>query len=68
MALWGTRDSFAITGTISVANNSTTVTGNASAIFTTELDIGNALVINGYGKRISSNNYWSRYTRVCDDI
>ena len=54
MALWGTRDSFAITGTISVANNSTTVTGNASAIFTTELDIGNALVINGKRRKVTA--------------
>ena len=53
MALWGTRDSFAITGTISVANNSTTVTGNASAVFTTEINIGDALVINGKRRKVT---------------
>jgi len=54
MALWGTRDSFAITGTVSVSNNTTTVTGNASAVFTTELNIGDTLVINGKRRKVTA--------------
>ena len=53
MALWGTRDSFAITGTVSVANGSTTVTGNANTVFTTQLNIGDALVINGKRRKVT---------------
>ena len=45
MALWGNRDSFAITGTIGVPNLSTTVTGNGSTLFTTELKAGQAITI-----------------------
>lgn len=44
MALWGNKDSFAITGTIGVPNLSTTVTG-ASTTFTTELKAGQAITI-----------------------
>ena len=54
MALWGTRDSFAITGTVSVANGSTTVTGNANTVFTTQLNIGDALVINGKRRKVTA--------------
>jgi hypothetical protein len=46
MPLWGKRDSFAITGTISVNDESTTVTGSGTA-FTTELDIGDMVTIVG---------------------
>ena len=44
MALWGNRDSFAITGTIGVPNASTTVTG-VGTTFTTQLQAGEALTI-----------------------
>ena len=54
MALWGTRDSFAITGTVSVANGSTTVTGNANTVFTTQLNIGDALVISGKRRKVTA--------------
>lgn len=54
MALWGTRDSFSITGTVSVSNNATTVTGNANTVFTTQLNIGDTLVINGRRRRVDS--------------
>ena len=54
MALWGTRDSFAITGTVSVANTTTTVTGNANTVFTTQLNVGDTLVINGRRRRVNA--------------
>ena len=54
MALWGTRDSFAITGTVSVANTTTTVTGNANTVFTTQLNVGDTLVINGKRRRVNA--------------
>jgi hypothetical protein len=44
MALWGNRDSFAITGTIGVPNASTTVTG-VGTTFTTQLQAGQAITI-----------------------
>lgn len=43
MALWGSRDSFAITGTVSFTNTSTTVTGS-STTFLTQLEIGDAII------------------------
>jgi hypothetical protein len=46
MPLWGNRDSFSITGTISVNDTETTVTGSGTA-FTTELDIGDMITIAG---------------------
>jgi len=46
MPLWGKRDSFAITGTISVNDTETTVTGSGTD-FTTELDIGDMITIAG---------------------
>jgi hypothetical protein len=46
MPLWGKRDSFAITGTVSVNDTETTVTGSGTA-FTTELDIGDMITISG---------------------
>ena len=54
MALWGTRDSFAITGTVSVANTTTTVTGDANTVFTTQLNVGDTLVINGRRRRVNA--------------
>lgn len=44
MALWGNKDTKAVTGTVAVANSNTTVTGT-STTFTTELKVGNSLVI-----------------------
>jgi hypothetical protein len=43
MALWGSRDSFALTGTVSFVNTSTTVTGSGTA-FDTELEVGDAII------------------------
>jgi hypothetical protein len=55
MALWGTRDSFSITGTANVSNlvATTTVTGTNTA-FTTEVDIGDALVIAGKRRQVTA--------------
>jgi hypothetical protein len=50
MALWGTRDTFSITGTISTTNTSSTVTGS-NTTFLTELDVGDTIQFVG-GKRI----------------
>lgn len=44
MALWGNRDSFAITGTIGVPNLGTTVTGVGTS-FVTQLQAGQAITI-----------------------
>ena len=44
MALWGNKDTKSVTGTVAVANSNTTVTGTGTA-FTTELKVGNSLVI-----------------------
>ena len=49
MALWGKRDSFSITGTVSVNNTETIVVGSGTD-FATELDIGDMVTI-------SSNKY-----------
>lgn len=56
MALWGTRDSFSVTGTVDVSNtvNTTTVTGDANTVFTTELDIGDTLVIDGKRRKVTA--------------
>ena len=51
MALWGTRDSFAITGTIAAVNTSSTVTGT-NTTFTTTLEVGDGLVINGKRRKV----------------
>lgn len=51
MALWGLRDSFAITGTIAAVNTSSTITGT-NTTFTTTLDIGDGLVINGKRRKV----------------
>ena len=55
MPLWGTRDSFSVSGTIAVSNlvNTTTVTGT-STVFTANTDIGDTLVIAGKRRRISN--------------
>jgi hypothetical protein len=44
MALFGNKDTKAITGTVDVTNNSATLTGTGTA-FTTELKSGNTVVI-----------------------
>lgn len=46
MALWGSRDSFSITGTVAFVNASATVTGTGTA-FDTELEVGDAIVTSG---------------------
>ena len=47
MALWGKRDSFAITGVASTTNGSITVSGNATTTFLTEIDKYDSVFING---------------------
>jgi hypothetical protein len=44
MALWGKRDAFAVTGTVSVVNTSVTVTGSGTS-FLTELENGESLFV-----------------------
>ncbi|NBX98131.1 hypothetical protein EB118_17455 [bacterium] len=61
MPLWGTRDSFSITGTVAVTNtiNDTWVVGTGTA-FTTEVNIGDTLVIAGIRRKVvsvSNNTY-----------
>ncbi|NBW58348.1 hypothetical protein EBR43_11340 [bacterium] len=55
MPLWGTRDSFSVSGTITVSNlvNTTTVTGT-STFFTSNTDIGDTLVIDGKRRKITA--------------
>jgi hypothetical protein len=53
MALWGNKDSKAVTGTIAVTNNSKAVVGTGTT-FTTELKSGNTLVIANVEYRIDS--------------
>jgi hypothetical protein len=53
MALWGNRDTFAITGTVDVENGSATVAGT-STVFTTELQIGDAVVIAGVKYKVAN--------------
>ncbi len=55
MALWGTRDSYSITGTANVSNSvaTTTVTGTGTA-FDTEVNIGDALVIAGKRRQVGA--------------
>lgn len=54
MALWGTRDSFSVSGTIDISNNTTDVSGDANTLFTTELNIGDALIIDGERRKITA--------------
>lgn len=61
MPLWGTRDSFSLTGTVVVTNtvNDTTVVGTGTA-FTTELNIGDTIIINANRRKvvaIANNTY-----------
>lgn len=53
MALWGNRDSFAITGTANTTNGSATVTGTGTA-FLTEVDIGDSLYIDNIHVKVDS--------------
>ena len=55
MPLWGTRDSFAIANTIAVNNlvATTTVTGTGTA-FTTEVDIGDTIVLTGTRNKVTA--------------
>jgi hypothetical protein len=54
MALWGSRDSFTLTGT-AFANstvNTTTLTGT-STVFTTELEVGDSVIIAGSYRKVT---------------
>jgi hypothetical protein len=55
MALWGSRDSFSLTGTVSVSNTgaTTTVVGSGTA-FTTELEVGDVIIINSVKRKITA--------------
>ena len=55
MPLWGTRDSFSITGTVDVSNTvSTTTVAGTNTAFDTEVNIGDALVIAGKRRRVGA--------------
>ena len=54
MALWGKRDRYSITGTANAVLGSATVTGNATATFTTEIDNRDSLYINGTHVKVES--------------
>jgi hypothetical protein len=56
MALWGKRDSYAITGTANAVLGSATVTGNATATFTTQIDAGDSLFINSTHVKVATVN------------
>lgn len=45
MALWGKKDSSTVTGTVVLTQNSTTVTGNTAAAFSTEIKPGDAIFL-----------------------
>jgi hypothetical protein len=49
MALWGSRDSFSITGTVDLVEDSAAVVGTSTA-FTTELEVGD-VIINSSGAK-----------------
>ncbi len=53
MALWGSRDTFAVTGT-AFANSTvnTTILTGTSTVFTTELDVGDTFVLAGTRRKI----------------
>ena len=53
MALWGNRDSYAITGTANTAQNSTTVTGTGTT-FLAQVDALDSLYINGTHVKVAS--------------
>jgi hypothetical protein len=55
MALWGSRDTYTLTGT-AFANstvNTTTLTGT-STLFRTELEVGETIVINGVTRKVTA--------------
>jgi hypothetical protein len=55
MALWGSRDTFTLTGT-AFANstvNTTTLTGT-STLFRTELEVGETIVVNGVTRKVTA--------------
>jgi len=54
MALWGKRDRYSITGTANAVLGSATVTGNATATFTTEIDNRDSVYINGSHVKVNS--------------
>ena len=53
MALWGNRDSYAITGTANAINGSVTVTGTGTT-FLTEVDTSDSLYINNVHVKVDS--------------
>jgi hypothetical protein len=53
MALWGNRDSYAITGTANTVEDSVTVTGTGTT-FLTEIDARDSLYIDGVHVKVAS--------------
>ena len=55
MALWGSRDTFAVTGT-AFANSTvnTTILTGTSTVFTTELEVGDTIVVNGVTRKVTA--------------
>jgi len=55
MALWGQRDTFTLTGT-AFANNTvnTSILTGTGTVFTTELEVGDTIIINGSSRKVTS--------------
>ena len=55
MALWGSRDTFTLTGT-AFANSTvnTTILTGTSTVFTTELEVGDTIVVNGVTRKVTA--------------
>lgn len=64
MSQWGNLDSLVLTGTANVTNGNAYVLGSASAIYTTEAEVGYALLIANVAYRIE--NILSANTIVLD--
>ena len=47
MSLWGNSDGVALTGTVAINQNAVAMTGSSTA-FTTEVDIGDLLLIDDF--------------------
>jgi len=53
MALWGNKDAFALTGTVSTTNTLATVTGS-STVFLNEVAVGDVIDINGTYRKVTA--------------
>jgi hypothetical protein len=53
MALWGNKDAFALTGTVSTTNTSGTVTGS-STVFLNEVAVGDVIRVNSTYRKVTA--------------